>query len=532
MDKNWLYFGDNLDILKRYIKSESIDLIYLDPPFNSNRNYGVIFERNAKVKNDASAQIQAFEDTWKWTTATDAQYAEALESLDGEVAEALTAFHTLLGENDAMAYLVNMAPRLSELHRALKDTGSLYLHCDPTMSHYLKILLDAIFGAANFRNEITWRRTPFKGSSKARAQQLPKSHDTILFYTKGPTWTWNTPMEDYTPKYLARFKWDDGDGRGLYRKTPLKTYSQETLERLRDDNRLIHPVKQGAGYSYKQYLNESAGKSQIDDVWTDINMLNPQAKERLGYPTQKPLALLERIIEASSNPGDVVLDPFCGCGTTVDAAQKLGRKWIGIDITYISIDLIVKRLQHTYGDEIINSFEVSGKPQDLQAAQALFDRSAFEFERWAVTLVAAQPNKRQVGDKGIDGVGRFYLDNKRKTNNFGRVLVSVKGGKTLNPSMVRDLKGTVETEKAEMGILVTIAKATRGVTEAINHSGTYTFPVNGAQFPRLQHITISELLQGKRPQLPPMKRPYIQAEKLSGPSPTTPSLFGDEEDDS
>jgi DNA modification methylase len=526
-DKNRLYFGDNLDILREYIPSESVDLVYLDPPFNSNRNYSVIFNRNGEVPLDASAQIEAFEDTWHWTHVTEEQFTEYQETLPPKVADALTAFRTLLGENDAMAYLVNMAPRLVELHRVLKPTGSLYLHCDPTMSHYLKVLLDAIFDARNFLNEIIWKRT----SAHNRTRRFGPVHDVILVCSKGGKWTWNPQHVKYDPEYVKEFyRHQDEDGRryrlsDLTSNNPGGSYEwkgmpppgnrywgvgEETMRKYEDEG-LLYYSRNGIP-SFKRYLDTMPGQL-LQDVWTDIPPLGARAAERLGYPTQKPLALMERIIEASTNPGDVVLDPFCGCGTTVDAAQNLGRRWIGIDITYIAVDLITKRLQHTYGDEIRATFETNGIPHDLAAAQAMFTRDAFEFERWAVTLVAAQPNQKQVGDKGIDGVGRFLLDSKGKGANVGRILVSVKGGKTLNPGMVRDLAGTLEAQKAQMGILVSLAPATKGVQDAIDHGGVYTHPANGQAFPRLQHVTIGELLKGKMPKLPTMLRPYIEAKR-------------------
>lgn len=507
---NHLYYGDNLPVLREHLDSESVDLVYLDPPFNSNRAYSVIFGQSVK-QDDARAQIQAFDDTWHWDTETERLYRDLLMNCPSKVVDAIEAMRKLLGENDAMAYLVMMTPRLVELHRVLKPTGTLFLHCDPTMSHYLKILLDAIFGGQHFRNEIIWRRTPFKGSSKAKAQQLPKSHDVILFYSKSGKWTWHAPAVSYSEKYLERFKWDDGDGRGSYRKTSLKTYSQARLEELRADNRLIEPTRAGAGYSYKQYLNESSGKSQLDDVWTDINMLNPQAKERLGYPTQKPVALLERILEATTEPGDVVLDPFCGCGTTVDAAQRLGRTWIGIDITYISIDLIIKRLQATHGTGVMKQVDVDGIPYDMQSAQKLFDRSPFDFERWAVSQLHAQPNEKQVGDKGVDGVRRFIIDQKT----VGKVLVSVKGGKSVPPTFVRDLAGTVASARdAQLGVLITLNDSlTRGSQEVIDTSGVWTHPANGQDFPVLQHISVRDLLDGKRPDLPTALAPYVSAQR-------------------
>lgn len=541
VDKNQLYFGDNLDILRRYVPKESVDLVYLDPPFNSNRNYSVIFDRHGTV-NDNSAQIEAFEDTWHWTPTTEQQFKEFVAQAPGRIADALSAFRTLLGENDAMAYLVNMAPRLLELHRVLKPTGSLYLHCDPTMSHYLKVLLDSIFDARLFRNEIIWKRT----NSHSGSKKFGPVHDVILYYGKGKGGTWNRLVTGYTDEYLDKYyKFDDGDGRLYWRSDitgsglregmsgqawrglnpsakgrhwaiPTVAHSIvkgmdtfEALDALDAAGRIYWPPG-GTGWpQFKRYRDELRGKA-VTDIWDDIDRINPVGNERLGYPTQKPVALLERILEASTNPGDVVLDPFCGCGTTVDAAQKLGRKWIGIDITYIAIDLIMKRLEHSYGPEVLSTFTTTGIPQDLAAAQAMFNNSAFEFERWAVTMVAAQPNEKQVGDRGIDGVGRFILD---KRGGFGRILVSVKGGKNLNPGMVRDLAGTVQTQGAQMGILVTLAPATRGITDAISHGGVYTHPANGETFPVLQHVTIGDLLQGNRPKLPTMLRPYIEAKR-------------------
>lgn len=549
--KNHLYFGDNLDVLRKYITSESVDLVYLDPPFNSNRNYSVIFNKHGETDPDNTAQIEAFEDTWHWTPTTDQQYDKLIEEAPGPVVDALSAFRILLGKNDAMAYLVNMAPRLVELHRVLKPTGSLYLHCDPTMSHYLKVLLDGIFDARNFKNEVIWRRTGSHNSAKRWGPQ----HDVLLFFTKSSSYTWNRALQDYDTEYvIGKFKWEDERGSyqdvsltgpgvrtgdsglpwrganptasGRHWQPPSLMYEyyeeltgksladvptmQERLD-LVDQQGLIHwPKKQDGQPRFKQYLSISPG-APVQDIISDIDAINSQAAERLGYPTQKPVALLERIIAASSNPGDVVLDPFCGCGTTVDAAQKLGRQWVGIDITYISIDLIIKRLQHTYGDAIRDTFETTGIPQDYAAAQALFSKDAFEFERWAVSLIGAQPNERQVADQGVDGVGRFMLDGK---GGIGKFLVSVKGGKTINPGMVRDLYGAVKTQGAAMGIFITLTPATRGVSDAVNQGGVWTHPITGQVFPALQHVTIKELMKGTRPQLPPtMFKPYIEAKK-------------------
>lgn len=525
---NHLFYGDNLDVL-RTLPSDSVDLVYLDPPFNSARNYNVIFARGEHA-DSAGAQIQAFEDTWAWTPVTDDQFAEYVNGgLPLRAAEALRAFHTLLGENDALAYLVNMAPRLVELHRILNDTGSLWLHCDPTMSHYLKVLLDAIFDPRSFQNEVIWKRTYTKGDAR---RKLGKNHDVILYYAKGTQPVFNRVYTDHSDVYRQTFKFDDKDGRGPYASAPLDspnprpnlTYeykgfspptkgwrvSHSEMERLDTDGRLIFPKKQGGRIRRKLYASEQPGVP-VDDIWTDIPPISSQAAERLGYPTQKPLALLERILALATNPGDVVLDPFAGCGTTIDAAQKLGRKWIGIDVTYIAVDLILKRLEHSYGPDVLDDIEVSGIPRDAGAAQALFDTNPFDFERWAVSLVGAQPNAKQVGDRGIDGVGRFPLGGGK--HNLGRVLVSVKGGKQLNPAMVRDLAGTLNTENAELGVLIVQRDPTRGMIEAANRAGTYTHPANGQRLPKVQIVTVADLLEGKRPQLPLLLAPYIEAKR-------------------
>lgn len=526
-----LFYGDNLDVLRERIPSASVDLIYLDPPFNSNRSYNVIFAQHSSLSaGDNAAQIQAFDDTWRWTPVTEEQYrAYVSGELPNRVADALSAFHTLLGENDALAYLVNMAPRLVELHRVLTATGSLYLHCDPTMSHYLKVLLDSIFGAENFRNEITWKRT----SAHSSAKKYGPIHDILLYYVRTKDATWNCPRTDYEQAYLDKYyRFDDGDGR-LYWRNSLTAagtrhgssgqpwrgidvaatgqhwkFKRESLDQLDAKGQIYWPPK-GGFPQIKRYKDELKGLA-VGDIWSDIDKINPAGGERLGYPTQKPVALLERILEASSNPGDTVLDPFCGCGTTIDGAVKLERRWIGIDITYLAVDLIENRLQHTYGESIRGTYEVHGIPRDVGSAHALFDRSPFDFERWAVSLVNGTPNEKQVGDRGIDGVVRFFADTQRNT---GRVLVSVKGGRSLGPQFVRDLLGTVETNKAEMGTLITLEPSTRGMADATNHSGSYTWPINGQVFPRAQILTVPELLSGRKLNSPPSLNPYIAADR-------------------
>jgi adenine specific DNA methylase Mod len=436
MAENILYYGDNLEILRLYIKDETIDLVYLDPPFKSNQDYNVLFAEQDGTR--AAAQIKAFEDTWRWDQAAAAAYQEVVEG-GGRVSQVMQAFRLALGDNDMLAYLSMMAPRLIELRRVLKPTGSIYLHCDPTASHYLKVLMDAVFGPTGFRNEIIWKRTPFAGSSKARAHQFPRSHDILLFYSKGDDWIWNQPTKPYSTEYLARFKWDDGDDRGPYRKTLLKTYSNETFERLKAEGRLISPVKKGAKWSYKQYLSESKGTVQIDDVWTDINAINPVARERLGYPTQKPEALLERIITASTSKGDTVLDPFCGCGTAIAVAERLYRRWIGIDITHLAMTLIRHRLHDAFGGRV--KYKVVGEPVSLPDAQALAAEDPFQFQWWALGLVGARPVEQKKGsDRGIDGRLYFHDEAGGATK---QIVLQVKSGH-VNDQHVRDLRGVLE----------------------------------------------------------------------------------------
>lgn len=522
---NALYYGDNLEVLRRDIATESVDMVYLDPPFNSNRSYNVLFKH--KTGTEAQAQIEAFDDTWTWSQDSEQEYLTMIAGqAPTKVADALVAMRGLLGENDVLAYLVMMTSRLVELHRVLKPTGSLYLHCDPTASHYLKIILDTIFGAENFRNEISWMRS----GAKNDPQRYGRSHDVIFFYTKGKKFTWNTQYTEFTDASIIKnyTHVEEGTGR-RYRRGDLTAakpggdvdfvwhgvqpykgrhwaYSRENLDRMLEEGRI--EFRSTGMPVYKRYLDEQPGVP-LQDIWVDVRLTSAD-KERLGYPTQKPVALLERLILSSTNEGDVVLDPFCGCGTAVDAAQRHGRRWIGMDITYLSIDLIDKRLRHAYGDDVAQSYEVVGIPRDIGGARALFARNPFEFERWAVSMVDGQPNEKQVGDRGIDGVIRYPVDGK---GNTGRILVSVKGGTQVNPAMVRDLVGTVQSHKADMGVLISMDTKTPGMIEAANHSGLFRAVAHGRDYPVVQIITVEELLSGKRPNLPPILLPYIQAQR-------------------
>lgn len=531
---NQLYYGDNLPILRQRIKDESVDLVYLDPPFNSNRSYNVLFQ--SKSGDDPSAQIEAFDDTWHWSQDSEELYEEMVGGgAPAKVADALIAMRKLLGDNDVLAYLVMMSARLVELHRVLRPTGSLYLHCDPTASHYLKLVLDAIFGATSFRNEIIWKRT----NARSGSAYWPRVHDVILVYAKGPRPTFTPLLIEGELGKLPHtlITGPDGEKYQTYELTAPELRSPEresgsawrgfdpsklgrhwanahaTMDEW-DAAGLIHWPKRD-GFPRRRAAEPFVPAERmvaVGDVWTDIDRINQSAKERLGYPTQKPLALLERILAASSNEGDVVLDPFCGCGTAVDAAQKLGRRWIGIDVTYLAVDLIEKRLLATYGDDIRGTYEVAGVPHEVSAAQALFDKNPFDFERWAVSLVNGQPNEKQVGDKGSDGVIRFWLN---KTD-VGNAIVSVKGGKSLNPGMVQALDGAMRQLGAEMGVFVCLGTPTKGMQEVADKSGLFTYELSGAKYPRIQILTIAELLTGKRPNMPTPINPYKKAKRASG----------------
>jgi len=413
-----------------------------------------------------------------------------------------------------------MAVRLVELHRVLKPTGSLYLHCDPTASHYLKLLLDAVFGATNFRNDITWKRTTTHSDSKTWS----RVSDNILFYTAGRTFTWNTPREAHSAEYVGtKYTRDDQDGRGPYRLDNMTSpnprpkmmyewkgfpypamgwrYQVETMTRLDEEGRIHYPTRADGTHDFskrpqlKRYLNEQAG-GVMGNVWTDISPLNSQAQERLGYPTQKPIALLERILSASSNENDVILDPFCGCGTSIHAAQKLGRQWIGIDVTHLAISLIEKRLADAFPGI---AFHVHGTPKDIGGAKALFNQDAYQFQWWAVSLVEAVPfgGKKRGSDGGIDGHIYFKPDG-RTTE---KAIVSVKGGVNVNVAMIRDLGHVVDREKAKLGVFITLAEPTGPMkTEAVK-AGFYESPLHG-KVPKLQIVTIEELFAGKKPQIP------------------------------
>jgi DNA modification methylase len=483
---NTLYYGDNLAIMQRYLADESVDVVYLDPPFNSKRDYNATFTESSGE--EASAQVKAFKDTWYWDVEGAMNYEQTL-AIGGELAETMRAFRVMLGTTGYMAYLSMMATRLWELKRVLKPTGSIYLHCDPTMSHYLKLVMDATFGHKNFRNEIIWRRTNSTGSSKSRARRFPANIDQIFFYTKTEDYKFHHIRLDYSEKYKSRYtKYDE---RGAYYLDNLKTYSEQRLQTLIADNR-IEFTKTGKA-RVKNYLHEAKGLI-IDNVWTDINALNSQAAERLGYPTQKPESLLERIIAASSDEDDIILDPFCGCGTAIAVAQRLGRQWIGIDITHLAINLIRYRLQNTFGEQFKQEYTTVGEPTTLQDAIALAEENKYQFQFWALGLVGARPaasEEKKGADKGIDG--RLYFHDELR-GDTKQIVISVKSGK-LKADDVRAIGYVREREGAACGVLITLQKPTQQMLTDAAASGFYTDP-HKAQFPRVQILTVSELMAG------------------------------------
>lgn len=515
---NNLFYGDNLDVLRDHVGTEAIDLIYLDPPFNSSANYNILFK--SKAGDGPDAQIEAFEDTWHWNDHAEDAFDQVIRSGNSDAAELLRSMRTFLGDNDMMAYLSMMAVRLIELHRVLKPTGSLYLHCDPTASHYLKLLLDSVFGPANLRNEIIWQRTAAKGDVKNKFGAI---HDTILYYAKSPDARMRSIFAEKDDDYLSRFRLDDQDGRGPYRLAPLDspnprpnlTYdykgysppakgwrvSRELMEQLDVEGRLHFPANKSGRISRKHYLSEQEGR-KLGDVWTDIPPLQAVGHERLGYPTQKPLALLERIISASSAEGDLVLDPFCGCGTAIHAAQKLGRQWIGIDVTHLAIHLIEKRLKAAFP---AIQYEVHGTPKDLGSAQDLASRDKHQFELWALAQVDAVPWKggRKGPDGGIDGIIYFKPDGKRTE----RAIVEVKGGGTGVKDIGR-LAQVMERERAPLGVFITAENPTRAMESDAAAVGRFQDEW-GRTYPRLQIITLAELFRGKKPEIP-----FIDPESL------------------
>ena len=468
-----LYYGDNLEILRNKIPDNSIDLCYIDPPFNSKKSYFQIYNNIGGSKD--KAQAQAFVDTWTWDDRAIAGYTEITTNLNGrfirQAIELIKGLELVLDTGDLLAYLVHMTLRVTEIFRVLKPTGSFYLHCDPTASHYLKLVLDAVFVSqgGEFRNEVIWERGTASGG-KAGGNKFVPNHDVLLIYAKDVKQQYYVRQYiEYTEDYIKkRFKYTDENGRRY---------------RLQLNNR-------------KQYLDESKGKP-VSDIWTDIFPINPMAREKLGYPTQKPEALLERIIKASSNPGDVVLDAYCGCGTTVAVANRLDRQWIGIDITYHSIGLILKRLADANGGQLPADIIVDGIPQDVESARALAnrddDRVRKEFEKWAVMTYTNNRgviNEKKGADKGIDGIV-YFASGHNKTE---RMVIQVKSGGA-NRGTVATLKGDMQRERAELALLITMDEPTKPMLQEAKSVGVYEHTLMGRNYDRIRIVTVREIIE-------------------------------------
>ena len=565
--ENTLYYGDNLDIMRRYVPDESVDLVYADPPFKSDRNYNVLFQE--KDGKRAASQIRAFEDTWTWDQDDEAVFAD-LVTAGGRLADALQAFRQLIGPCDMLAYLVMMAPRLVECRRVLKPTGSMYLHCDPAASHYLKLLMDAVFGPGNFRNEIVWRRS--RGHSDKTLTKYGANHDVILFYTRSDEWPFarqHHEKDAAAPKTHDLYQHTDGN---LYRKDncrapgnrgPLWTWNGHTFNwrfteaegrRLESEGRIVYS-KNGMPRVLRP-VDLSRGHA-LQDTWVDIDPPNSGSGELLGYPTQKPVALLERIIRSSCPEGGTVLDPFCGCGTTITAAQSLGRSWIGIDITHLAITLMRQRLKDAFGIEPVtrivkaepaaavapqavretaegeygapterHTFNIVGEPVSVPDAQDLAATDPYQFQWWALGLVGARPAEGKKGaDKGIDGKIVFQGDSAGK---FETVILSVKAGH-LTANHVRDLRGVVEREKAAIGVLISMEDATGPMqTEAVT-AGFFESATWGRRYPKIQLLTVADLLAGKKIDMPPIKQvgaTFKKAPRAAAPAGTQGELPG------
>lgn len=529
--ENTLFYGDNLDILRQYLPDDSVDLIYLDPPFNSSRSYNVLFKDEHGLESEA--QMLAFEDTWHWNEEALETYQELSTQAPDHIAQMIAAMYGFIGGNQMMAYLVMMTIRLIELHRVLKPTGSLYLHCDPTASHYLKIILDTIFGKEHFVNEIVWQRT---NAHNMKTRGYVRANDTILLYSKTDQFVFNEQYTEYGPEQLHRFRQDE-QGR-LYKAENL-TFSNPNPNRQFEWRGTKPPAHRSWGASLEQleqwyaegrillkkdgtprldglkvYLEETKGKP-LTTNWTDIERVGNTSTERLGYPTQKPLSLLERIIQVSSDLGDVVLDPFCGCGTAVVAAQKLGRAWIGIDVTHLSIALMKYRLEAMFSDA---SFKVVGEPTDVAGARNLARSDRYQFQWWALSLIRAKPLGGQEGgktgkkgsDKGIDGVIAFIDEAYAKPK---RVLVQVKSGK-VNSGLIRDLVGTVQREQAAIGVFITLEQPTRDMLAEALSAGYYHSEGWNQDYPRIQILTINDLLHNRaQVKMPPQFGTFKQARR-------------------
>lgn len=529
MEKNRLYFGDCLEILKELHQQHPqgfIDLIYIDPPFNSKRDYNILFESIDLT--DATAQKQAFADTWSNVSYIDT--LNELSEIDIDLYKFLIALDSIRLSKSAVAYLTTMAIRIYYMHKVLKDTGSFYLHCDPTMSHYLKLVCDLVFGQKNFINEIAWKRTTTHNDTKQGAKHFGRVHDTIFRYSKNYLLHKFIPIyKPYSKDYInstykriddlgRRFKASDlsaakpgGDTNYEWKgikppKGRFWAYSYENMMKFENGGRLFYS-KSGKPY-YKHYLDEMPGVS-IDDIWFEIEELSLSESERLGYPTQKPEALLERIIKASSNEGDLVADFFCGCGTTISVAQKLKRRWLGVDISHLAIRLIIDRLTKPYNKNraktILENIEVSGMPKDLASAKELAKNTAdgrFVFQNWITeVMLGGVRNPKRTGDGGYDG----YITFIKEDNSKGFALIEVKSGK-VTVKNIREFIQVVDKQNADIGVFVCFKETvTKEMLREAKLQGHYNKERFLDKFPKLQILTVEDLMDGQEIKMPTLE---------------------------
>ncbi|HEX5230469.1 MAG TPA: DNA methyltransferase [Bryobacteraceae bacterium] len=541
-DNNYLFYGDNLEVLRKHVKDETVDLCYIDPPFNSERDYNQIYNN---VGEEDQAQAQAFTDTWVWDEMAIAGYDEIISNASGrftpQIVELIKGLHGVLGLGSLFAYLISLTLRVTEIHRTLKTTGSFYLHCDPTASHYLKIILDAIFcpNGGDFKNEIIWKRT----TARSDSHKWNHIHDILLFYTKSKTYTWKTQYMGYEDEYVDAFydqvdengdvymsdnltapqkrggfsgkPWRgiDPTSKGRHWALPKQFLDslgitggtvQSRLDKLDALGRVEWPDKENGVPRYKRYLKDMPGLA-IQSIINDIPPIPRNSAERLGYPTQKPLALLERIIKASSNEGDVVMDTYCGCGTTIDAAQKNKRRWIGIDITYQSIAVVLQRLEDSYGKVFVETVMLGGIPRDMKSVHALAnkkdDRLRKEFEKWAVltyTNNRAVINEKKGADAGIDGTAYFKVGKKDNA----KIIFQVKSG-SVKRGDIATLRGDMERTEAALSVLLTLEEPTKPMVQEANAAGQYYHEEMGKSYDRISIVTIREIVEGhKRLEIP------------------------------
>jgi site-specific DNA-methyltransferase (adenine-specific) len=475
--ENKLYYGDNLKILREYINDNSIDLIYLDPPFKSGKDYNILFKESNGSSSEA--QIKAFEDTWHWNKTSEDTFIELSNIAPPKLIDFMSSFRKFLGENDMMAYLTMMSIRLLELKRVLKDTGSLYLHCDPTASHYLKILLDSIFTPKNFRNEIVWHYRKWPSGNR----QFQRNHDCILFYSK-----------------------TDCNER-VFNQIDLMERTESTLKRF-GNSKIVSGYDKNGIRVPSQVISEKSPGVPRDDVW-DIGRV-PPIKQL--FPTQKPENLLSRIIRASSNENDLILDPFCGCGTTIDVAIELKRKWIGIDITHLAVALIKYRIEDRYGKSI--KYKVIGEPEDLNGAYELAKNDRFQFQWWALSLVKARPiseDRKKGADKGIDGV-KYFIDDLTKKE-IKKIIIQVKSGH-VGVKDIRELITVTNNSEAKFGVLITLENPTEPMKKEAITAGYYFCEMRNQNYPKIQILTIEELFKDKNIEFFNIEEPtYKKADK-------------------